>query len=54
VDLSPYLGATLNYGYLMLSARVYTLIRAAEHGTNMSGPTKGPATQITAGVSIPF
>ena len=54
VFLSPYFGATLNYGYLMASARVYTNIRAADHGTPMSGPTKGPATQILAGLQIPF
>jgi len=54
VFLSPYVGATLNAGYLMLSARVYTDIRAGDHGTAMSGPTKGPATQILAGLQIPF
>jgi hypothetical protein len=54
-QLSPYVGATINAGYLMISARVYTVVRAAEHGCGgCSGPTKGPATQITAGVSIPF
>ena len=55
LQLTPYFGATLNSGPFMLSARVYTLIRAAEHGCGgCSGPTKGPATQITAGLSLPF
>lgn len=54
-QLSPYLGATANIGYVMFSARVYTIVRAAEHGCGgCSGPTKGPVTQIAAGVQIPF
>jgi hypothetical protein len=55
IQLSPYFGATLNSGPLMLSARVYTIIRAAEHGCGgCSGPTKGPVRQLTAGLSWPF
>lgn len=53
-QLSPYLGATLNSGPFMLSARVYTVIRAGEHGCACSGPTRGPATAILGGLRLNF
>jgi hypothetical protein len=53
---TPYIGANLRYGWLLLSGRMYQRITAHKVGCvgGCSGITKGPALQVNAGVSIPF
>ncbi len=52
-QLSPYLGVTMQHGHLLMLARVYTAIRAAEHGCGgCSGFTQGPAGFVGIGASF--
>lgn len=52
-QISPYFGATLQNGHLFMLARVYTQIRAAEHGCGgCSGFTKGPAGFVGVGAAF--
>ena len=53
--MTPYLGLTLRYEWLMAQGRVYANIKAHESGCGgCSGVTNGPATQFLVGLSIPF
>lgn len=52
-QVSPYFGVTLQHGPLLLLARVYTQIRAAEHGCGgCSGFTQGPAGFVGVGATF--
>ncbi len=52
-QISPYFGATLQYGHLFMLARVFTQIRAAEHSCGgCSGFSQGPAGFFGAGVTF--
>ena len=54
-QLTPYVGTTARYGYLLLMAQIYGRVRAAENGCGgCSGFANGPAMKLSAGVSIPF
>ena len=55
LGISPYLGLTGRYGWLMVTGRYYNEIKAHQSGCgDCSGVTNGPATQFLAGFSIPF
>jgi len=51
-----YIGANLRHGWLLLSGRMYQRVTAHKVGCvgGCSGVTKGPALQVSAGISIPF
>jgi len=50
-----YIGATVRYKYLLVSARDYGRIRAAQHGCgHCSGVAGGPLRQMLIGLSVPF
>ena len=51
---TPYLGATLNYGYLFVSGRAYQGIKAHGECGGCSGITQGTAWQWNVGVSVPL
>lgn len=54
-QVTPYLGATVRYGYLFLQARVYGRVRAAEHGCGgCSGFANGSARTLQAGLHSTF
>lgn len=55
LEVTPYLGLTAQWGYLMAMGRVYTRIWANEHNCgHCTGFAYGPAYQLLAGVSIPL
>ncbi len=55
LEVTPYLGLTARWGYLMAMGRVYTRIWANEHNCeHCTGFAYGPAYQLLAGVSIPL
>lgn len=51
-----YVGVNARYQYLFVSIRRYANVHASQAGRNplFVGPTDGPVTQITAGISFPL
>lgn len=55
LELAPFAGASVRYGYFMAEARLYGRIKAREHGCGIcSGVAGGLVPQVLVGVSFPL